>query len=192
MLKNFNDYTPNVTTYGDEKEVSIKSNKLYEINMMAAIIMIVSVMIIVFSIALHIYYPKVRIDSGIGGSLAFIAGTLVYLNRDKIFYFFKGYDKWDQQMINGLSHFLWANRAYVVDTANRITDSVIASYRLDGTDVIISLNAHGLPYSQAIQEMEVQLSSLFSGLRYVDKQIYSEKTDYIFSTLKNQRVQVDA
>ena len=43
MLRNFNDYIPCVKAYGDEKEVSIKSNKLYEVNMMAAIIMIVAI-----------------------------------------------------------------------------------------------------------------------------------------------------
>lgn len=192
MLKNFNDYTPCVKAYGDEKEVSIKSNKLYEINFMASIVMMVSVMIIVLSIALHIYYPKINIGSGIGGSLIIIAVVLAYLNRDKIIYSAKGYDKWEQKMINGLAHFIWVNRGYVTDAANRITDSVTASYRFDGTDVIISLDAHGLPYSQSIQEMEVQLSSLFSGLRYVDKQIHADRTDYIFSTLKNRRVTVDA
>jgi hypothetical protein len=192
MLRNFNDYIPCVKAYGDEKEVSIKSNKLYEVNMMAAIIMIVAIMVIVLSIALHVYYPKINIDSGIGGSLAVIAVTLMYLYRDKIILAVKGYDRWDRQMISGLSHFIWVNRGYVTDTAGRITDSVIASYHLDGTDVIISLDAHGLPYSQSIQEMEVQLSSLFSGLRYVDKQIHADKTDYIFSTLKNRRVTVDA
>lgn len=183
----FKVYYPVVRKCGDETVVSIKTHRGNgDLELAFAGISALSFVFIVLSL--------IQIFKGKGGNeiIAFIflwTATTAFLLRDRIALL--RVDKSERGTIRKLADFIWQNRLYSLNELGEIDYAVQASYKFEGTDLVISLNAIGTEYAKQIQEKEIALQSLFPRLRFVDKRIFNDRTDYVFTLERDNRIYVN-
>lgn len=115
--------------------------------------------------------------------------AVVYVFRDKLK--LMRMDRGDRKMIKALADFIWQNNLYSENHLHEIDYAIIASYRFEGTKLIISLDARGTGFAKEIQEKEISLQSLVPQFRLVDKRIFSNRTEYVFTSEGDNRIYVN-
>lgn len=195
MLKSLYAYQTKTTVHGSQKDVDIKNNITGDINIaLSFIVLLLSIMAI---LAAYIYFkiaPKVGSTVSVHSFTVYfpwIILLLFILNRQKLIDLIRGFSKFDRQIIDALGHFLWAHKLFLYDDRKRITDSATASYVIDGTNITIGLNPHGMVFTRTTQEMGAELASLFPRWELIDTRVYASHTEYVFALSKVHRINND-
>lgn len=194
LLKSLYDYQTKTTVHGSQKDIEIKNNLSGNINIALFFILLLLSTMTIFSG--YIYYKIAPVKSSVSAKsfmqlIPWIFLLLIALNRQKLIDLIKGFSKFDRQMSDTLGHFIWAHKLFLYDDRKRITDSATASYCIDGQNIVIGLNPHGMTFTKTTQEMGKELASLFPRWELIDTRPYASHTEYIFALSKVHRINND-
>lgn len=183
-------YITKVKRIGERTAVTIKSfRQNVDLSMIGVLLTVLILVFVLLSISIsQILGGK---SSGVGTIvlIIIIISAVAFLFKDQLMLF--SFDREERKLIRKLADFIWQNRLYSENHRYEIDYAVIASYRFEGTKLIISLNAVGTGFSKEIQEKEISLQSLVPQLRLIDKRIFSDRTEYVFSKEGDNRIYVN-
>ena len=183
-------YIIKVKKVGDRTAVTIKSfRQNADLSMVGVLLTVLVLVLILLSISIS---EMVSGKSSAGGIIILtiiIILAAAFLFKDQLILF--SLDSGERKMAKILADFIWQNRLYSENHIHEIDYAISILYRFEGTQFIVSLDAMGTGFAKEIQEKDVAIQSLFSQFRLVDKRIFSDRTDYVFSRQGDQRIYVN-
>lgn len=183
-------YIIKVKKVGDRTAVTIKSfRQNADLSMVGVLLTVLVLVLILLSISIS---EMVSGKSSAGGIIILtiiIILAAAFLFKDQLILF--SLDSGERKMAKILADFIWQNRLYSENHLREIDYAIEASYHFAGTNFVISLNALGTGFSKEIQEKDIALQSLLPQFRLVDKRIFSDRTEYVFISVKDNRIYVN-